>query len=145
MTNANQEKAPVDWLMPKRAEPVVKKKKTRTIYELVSEAIYWAERNGARLTPSPSPLRQEKEYKAWVKAKGYYAIIFSHVWAKKFWGDAKYCTCQNVKHEGKCWEYHLTQQLLYRVRGRYAPLKYIARFGLGYYLTTHNTTPPRRK
>ncbi len=124
------EKVPAAWLMPRTAGlQKVKKKKKQTKYDLVSAAIYWAERNGARLTPSPSPLRQEKEYKAWVDAKGYYAIIFSFAWAKKFWGgNGKYCTCGG-KHEGKCWEYHLTQQLLYREKGRLAPLKYIEKFG----------------
>jgi len=36
MTTATQEKAPADWLMPKGTEPIVKKKKTRTLYEPVS-------------------------------------------------------------------------------------------------------------
>jgi len=122
---------PADWLMSRTAPLLeVKTKKKRTIYDLVSEAIYWAERNDARLTPYPSPLRQEKEYKAWVKAKGYYAVIFSQAWAEKFWGDAKYCTCSKIKHAGRCWEYHLAQQVLYRERGRHMPLKYIEKFGL---------------
>ncbi len=130
MTNTYRERAPADWLMPKDAEPVVKKGETRTIYDLVSEAIYWAERNGARLPPSPSPLRQEKEYKAWVKAKGYYAIIFSHAWAKKLPVDVSYCTCREIEHEGRCWQYHLKQQLFYREKGRQAPLKYIEKYRL---------------
>lgn len=101
------EKAPTDWLMPKTAGlPKVKKKKKQSKYDLVSTAIYWAERNGARLIPSSSPLRQEKEYMAWVDAKGYYAMIFFHAWAEKFWGgNGKHCTC-GYKHEEKCWEYH---------------------------------------
>jgi hypothetical protein len=88
----------------------------RNALEIVESAIYWAERNDAHLPSYPSPLRNRKEFKAWVKSKGYYAIIFSHAWAKKFYGDA--------------WKYHLAQQLSYRENGRHAPLKYIEKFGL---------------
>ena len=130
MTNTHP-KAPVDWLMPRAAGlPKVRPTRKRTLYDLVSAALYWAERNGAQLPSHPSPLRQRNAYKAWVRANGYYAIIFSHAWAKKFYGDASYCTCRDITHEGKCWEYHLGQQVLYRERGRHAPLAYIAKVGL---------------
>ena len=80
MTNTHP-KAPVDWLVPQTAGlPKVRPTRKRTVYDLVSAALYWAERNGAQLPSHPSPLRQRNAYKAWVRANGYYAIIFSHVW-----------------------------------------------------------------
>jgi hypothetical protein len=130
----NQQQAYPDWLTPsyktRRGRPKKQRQEYRSRIEIVERAIYWAERNDAHLPPYPNPLRNREEFRAWVKAKGYYPIIFSHVWAKKFWGDGKYCTCKHIEHEGKCWEYHLQQQLLYKVKGKQAPLQYIVKFGL---------------
>jgi len=133
MPNTHTQNHP-DWLTPYIQTSRGRPKKPHTGYrdnaEIVKGAIYWAERNDARLPSYPSPTRNSEDFKKWVKAKGYYTIIFSHAWAKKFWGDAQYCTCQKIRHEGKCWEYHLQQQLLYRERGRQAPLQYILKVGL---------------
>lgn len=130
----SQEQLQPDWLTPlsikRRGRPKKPSKVYKNMGEIVSSAIYWAERNEAKLPPHPSSLREKKQFQIWVKNKGYYAIIFSHVWAKKFYGDASYCTCRDIVHEGTCWEYHLKMQLLYREQGRQAPLKYIAKFGL---------------
>lgn len=59
-------------------------------------------------------------------------IIFSHEFAKAFWGEAKYCKCSDdyLIGGGKChcetnqgWEYHLQQIVLEK-----EPLKYLEKF-----------------
>ena len=77
-------------------------------------------------------------YKAIVENKSYYQAIFSHNFAKAFWGKQKhegmeyeldgYCNnCQNTidenEHPRYCWQYHLTQMVLEK-----EPLKYLEKF-----------------
>ena len=70
-----------------------------------------------------------------IKSKGHYIIIFSHDFAKAFWGEEKYdryCECNLEyppkhyyadKETLKNWQYHLQQMVL---EGE--PLKYLEKF-----------------
>lgn len=50
----------------------------------------------------------------------YYALIFSHSFAKAFWGEE---TITYFEDSPKCWQYHLQQMVLEE-----EPLKYIEKF-----------------
>jgi len=61
--------------------------------------------------------------------EGYYAIIFSHDFAKAFWGEKDYRT-ETVgeldarrNHNKLCWEYHLQKMVLTK-----EPLRYLEKF-----------------
>ena len=59
----------------------------------------------------------------WV-TKEYYQIIFSHDFAKAFWGtELNYRSKKCLSPRGQNWQYHLQQMVLEK-----EPLKYLERF-----------------
>ena len=63
------------------------------------------------------------DFIASVACKSYYIAIFSHDFAKAFWGEEDYSDGKIVIANLKAWQYHL-QQMVRETE----PLKYLERF-----------------
>jgi len=62
----------------------------------------------------------DKDIERAIKEDCYYSIIFSHDFAKAFWGEGK---VTNNYEDGFTWQYHLQQMVLEK-----EPLKYLEKF-----------------
>lgn len=83
--------------------------------EILEQAIQKAKRNGFKTNITSFT-------KSGIAGKDYYSIIFSHDFAKAFWGgwcDMDTEPSQTMHH----WQYHLQQMVLCE-----NPLKYLAKF-----------------
>jgi len=91
--------------------------------EILQKAIEKAEKNGYKLFSFQ--FVNSKEY-ILLQNNMYYAIIFSHDFAKAFWGksykDVK-CNHDNEDSAEDWWEYHIRKMAL-----EPEPLKYIEKF-----------------
>jgi hypothetical protein len=81
-------------------------------------------------------------FEAWIEkiylglTQDYYKLIFSHEFAKAFWGEEEYHPTEHIEDQFpymkadfdrlkvcKCWEYHLQNMVLEK-----EPLKYLEKF-----------------
>ncbi len=103
--------------------------------EILKKAVEKAAKNGMEeyrwlYGKNPSKILQEM-----IKANGHFVIIFSHSFAKAFWGSKMHyynkefdgvCICKDTIKRSEtsyCWQYHLQQMVL-----EPEPLKYLEKF-----------------
>ena len=93
--------------------------------EILKKAIEKASKNGYDIIFYPSAKDTlyyiEKEINLTIK--DYYFIIFSHDFAKAFWGDKDWSGCCEEYYVKKEWQYHLQQMVLEK-----EPLLYLKQF-----------------
>lgn len=99
--------------------------------EILRRAVEKAEENGCdRCLSSWFDYHNEAD----IRYHKHYSIIFSHNFAKAFWGkqthctyrgsyDCQICNCGEYHTTDCCWEYHLQQMVLEK-----EPIKYLEQF-----------------